>query len=123
MMGWIVPVLVGFGTGILSAWGVGGGTLLLLMMTLFLGVDQVTAQGINLLYFLPTAGAGLLFHRKNGLLDKQVIRHAVPVGVAAAAAAAWLATAVDTAFLRKPFGLFLLYTGISMLWQAKGQKK
>jgi len=123
MMQWVIPVLVGFGTGILSAWGVGGGTLLLLIMTLFLGVDQVTAQGINLLYFLPTAGAALLFHRKNNLLDKQVIRHAVPAGVLSAAAAAWLATAVDTAFLRKPFGLFLLITGIGMLRQKKGQKK
>ena len=43
------PALVGFFTGILSAWGIGGGTLLLLVMTLFLGVDQLSAQGINLL--------------------------------------------------------------------------
>ena len=123
MMQWLISVLAGFVTGILSAWGVGGGTLLLLIMTLFRGVDQVTAQGINLLYFLPTAGAGLLFHRKNGLLDKQVIRHAVPMGILTAAAAAWLATAMDTQLLRKPFGLFLLFTGISMLCQTKAQKK
>lgn len=123
MTQWIIPMLVGFGTGILSAWGVGGGTLLLLIMTLFLGVNQVTAQGINLLYFLPTAGAGLLFHRKNGLLDKQVIRHAVPTGILAAAATAWLATAADTDFLRKPFGLFLLFTGTAMLFQKNRQKK
>ena len=56
MTDWLLPALAGFGTGILSAWGVGGGTLLLLLMTLFLGVDQTQAQGINLLYFLPTAG-------------------------------------------------------------------
>lgn len=123
MTQWVIPVLAGFGTGILSAWGVGGGTLLLLIMTLFLDVDQVTAQGINLLYFLPTAGAGLLFHRKNGLLDKQVIRHAVPVGIFTAAATAWAATSVDTAFFRKPFGIFLLFTGITMLQQKKKQKK
>ena len=55
MTDWLLPALAGFGTGILSAWGVGGGTLLLLLMTLFLGVDQTQAQGINLLYFLPTA--------------------------------------------------------------------
>ena len=61
MTEWVLPLAVGTATGILSAWGVGGGTLLLLVMTLFLGVDQRTAQGINLLYFLPTAGAGLLF--------------------------------------------------------------
>ena len=123
MMQWIIPVLAGFGTGILSAWGVGGGTLLLLIMTLFLGVDQATAQGINLLYFLPTAGMGLLFHRKNGLLDKQVIRRAVPVGLPAAAVAAWLANAVDVTILRKPFGVFLLFVGMTTLWQTKAQKK
>ena len=123
MMQWIIPVLAGFGTGILSAWGVGGGTLLLLIMTLFLGVDQTTAQGINLLYFLPTAGMGLLFHRKNGLLDKQVIRRAVPAGLPAAAVAAWLANAVDVTILRKPFGVFLLFVGMTTLWQTKAQKK
>ena len=72
MREWILPVLFGFGTGILSAWGVGGGTLLLLCMTLFLGVDQREAQAINLLFFLPTAGVSLIFHAKNGYLDGPV---------------------------------------------------
>ena len=62
MRDWLLPLAAGFSTGILSAWGVGGGTLLLLIMTLFLGVDHTTAQGINLLYFLPTAGVSLFFH-------------------------------------------------------------
>ena len=44
MTAWLLPLAVGFATGILSAWGVGGGTLLLLCMTLLLGVDQRTAQ-------------------------------------------------------------------------------
>ena len=123
MTDWLLPLAVGFGTGILSAWGVGGGTLLLLIMTLFLGVDQTTAQGINLLYFLPTAGVSLFFHRKNGLLDKNVIRQAVPAGLAAAAAGALLATAVDVTLLRKPFGVFLLYSGVMMLRQNRKQKK
>ena len=123
MTAWLLPLLAGFGTGILSAWGVGGGTLLLLVMTLFLGVDQTTAQGINLLYFLPTAGVALLSHRRNGLLEKDVVKAAVPTGLAAAAAAAWVATAVDVAVLRKPFGLFLLYSGVMMLRQSGKQKK
>ena len=107
MTEWLLPLLVGVGTGILSAWGVGGGTLLLLIMTLFLGVDQRTAQGINLLYFLPTAGAGLLFHRKSGLLDRDALRPA--------ALAAWAATAIDTELLRKPFGIYLLVMGVVTL--------
>ena len=83
MTAWVLPLLVGTATGILSAWGVGGGTLLLLAMTLFLGVEQRTAQGINLLYFLPTAGAGLLFHRRSGLLERPVLRRTVPWGLGA----------------------------------------
>ena len=118
-MHFLLPLLIGFGTGILSAWGVGGGTLLLLCMTLFLGVDQSTAQGINLLYFLPTAGMGLYWHRKNGLLEKGVLRQAIPLGTVAAIAAAWIATSVDTAVFRKPFGVYLLVTGVMTLFQTK----
>lgn len=122
-MHFLLPLLIGFGTGILSAWGVGGGTLLLLCMTLFLGVDQATAQGINLLYFLPTAGMGLIWHRKNGLLEKGVLRQAIPLGTAAAIAAAWIATSVDTAVFRKPFGVYLLLTGVMTLFQTKKSDK
>ena len=115
MTDWLLPLAVGTGTGILSAWGVGGGTLLLLVMTLLLGVDPAAARGINLLYFLPTAGAGLLFHRKSGLLEKKVLRQAVPCGLLAAAAGAWVAAAVDVETLRRPFGIYLLITGLMML--------
>ena len=79
----MLPALAGFFTGILSAWGIGGGTLLLLVMSLFLGVDQITAQGINLLYFLPTAAMALVQHRKNGLLDAPVLGGAIPWGLPA----------------------------------------
>ena len=114
---WLLPLAVGFATGILSAWGVGGGTLLLLCMTLLLGVDQRTAQTINLLYFLPTAGMGLLSHGKSGLLEKPVLRSAVPAGLTAAALAAWLSFSVDTELLRRPFGVYLLAAGIYTLLQ------
>ena len=122
-MHFLLPLLIGFGTGILSAWGVGGGTLLLLCMTLFLGVDQSTAQGINLLYFLPTAGMGLIWRRKNVLLEKDVLRQAIPLGTVAAIAAAWIATSVDTSVFRKPFGVYLLLTGVMTLFQTKKSDK
>jgi len=112
---WILPLLCGFGAGVISAWGVGGGTLLLLVMTLFLGVEQRTAQGINLLFFLPTAASALLCHWRSGYLDKPTLRAAVPPAVLAAAAGAWLATALDVELLRRPFGVYLLLSGVSLL--------
>ncbi len=121
MTDWLFPALCGLVTGILSAWGIGGGTLLLLCMTLFFGVEQQTAQAINLLYFLPTAGISLFAHRKNGYLDKAVLRAAIPAGVVCALIAAVVTTALDSTVLRKPFGLFLLYAGLSILFE-KPQK-
>ena len=118
-MSMLLPFVCGLGAGILSAWGVGGGTLLLLVMTLFLGVDQETAQGINLLFFLPTAAGALICHWRNGLLDKPTLRATIPTAMAAALLGAWLATAINIDLLRKPFGIYLLASGILMLLPKK----
>ena len=122
MAEWVIPFLAALGTGVLSSWGVGGGTLLLVCMTLLLGVDHREAQVINLLFFLPTAGVSLFFHRKNGFLDRETWRDAAPVGAAAALAGALISLAVDVSLLRKPFGLFLLYSGGSMLLSARKKR-
>ena len=119
MTEYLLPFLCGLGASIISAWGVGGGTLLLLVMTLFLGVDQRTAQGINLLFFLPTAISALVCHAKGGYLDKPTLKAAIPVAVLAAALGAWLATAIDVDLLRKPFGVYLLLSGLSLIWPSK----
>ena len=119
MSGFWIPLLAGAATGVLSAWGIGGGTLLLLVMSLLLGVEPRTAQGINLLYFLPTAGMGLLYHRKNGLLDRELLRRTVPWGLLAAAGGALLASIIDVTLLRRIFGIYLLAAGVSMLLPSK----
>jgi len=111
----MISFLCALGAGILSAWGVGGGTLLLLVMTLFLGVDQQTAQGINLLFFLPTAAGALVCHWKHGDLDRPALRRAAPAAVGMALLGAWLAAAINTDALRRPFGVYLLASGVLML--------
>ena len=40
-----------FLTGILASMGLGGGMILILYMTLIAGMEQLTAQGVNLLFF------------------------------------------------------------------------
>ena len=95
MSGWLIPLLVGAATGVLSGFGVGGGTLLLVYMTTLAGLDQHLAQGINLLCFLP---AGLTAR------------------LLCAALASWAATALDVDLLRKLFGGFLILIGLSELF-------
>lgn len=119
MKEFVLPFLLSAATGVLSGWGVGGGTLLLLSLTLFLGVDNSTARIINLLTFLPAAGLSLWFHRKHGRIDTALLVRTILPGIAAALLAALVSTAVDASLLRKPFGLFLLYCGLSMLRGAR----
>lgn len=120
MSGWIGAVAAGVLTGILSGFGVGGGTLLLVYMTLIAGLDQRLAQGINLLYFLPAGLMALPAHVKNGYIEKAALVSAIGAGLVCAAGAAWVATAVDTGLLRKCFGVFLILIG---LWELVGRKK
>ena len=63
------------------------------------------------------AAAALPAHHKNGLLEKKAILPAIFAGLAAAGLAAWISTGLDTRLLRKLFGLFLLYVGITQLVQ------
>ena len=119
MSTWVIPALAGAATGVLSGFGIGGGTLLLIYMTAFAGVGQTLAQGINLLYFLPTAATALPSHLKNGYVDKKTALPAIAAGLAGTALAAWAATGLDVDLLRKCFGVFLLYIGVTELFRKK----
>lgn len=121
MSTWLIPLVAGAATGVLSGFGIGGGTLLLIYMTSLAHLDQDLAQGINLLYFLPTAATALFYHKKNGYLKKEAARPAILWGLVGTASAAWLATALDVEVLRKCFGVFLLFVGLHELFRKKAK--
>ena len=60
---------IGFFSGIISGMGIGGGTILIPALLFLTEVNQQQAQGVNLIYFIPTAVVALITHRKNGTLD------------------------------------------------------
>ena len=108
--------------GILSAFGIGGGSLLMVWMSAVLCLPQKTAQGINLLYFLPTAAAALIFHAKNRLLCWRAIIPAASAGCLCAVLGVFAASGIDTQLLRKLFGGFLILVGLEEIF-FKGLKK
>ena len=117
MKEWIIAALAGAATGVLSGFGVGGGSLLLIYMTSFAGVPQTLAQGVNLLYFLPTAATALPAHLKNGYVEKGALLPAIAAGLVCSALTAWAATALDVEVLRKCFGGFLILIGLRELFR------
>jgi len=115
-------LVVGLATGILSGFGVGGGSLLMLYLTMFAGVQQFAAGGINLLYFIVCAPAALYSHIKNKLVDKQAVLWCTLAGLPVSAAAALLAARIDVRLLRRGFGLLLLYIGVRELRAGKEKR-
>ena len=113
----LIAALAGAAAGVLSGFGVGGGSLLLIYMTSFAGVPQALAQGINLLYFLPTAATALPAHFKNGYVEKRALLPAIGAGLACSALTAWAATALDVEVLRRCFGVFLIIIGLRELFK------
>ncbi len=122
MSGFWISALAGLVCGVLSGLGIGGGTLLMVWMTALAGLEQRTAQGINLLYFLPAAICALLFHIKNRLIRWDIVLPAALAGAAAAALTAWLGTKLDTSLLRRLFGGFLLLVGLRELFYPRAKK-
>ena len=101
--------------GFLSGLGIGGGSLLLLWLTLVLGRDPYEARLINLLFFLPSAAVASWFHWKDqSLLVKQILPAAL-CGCVGAALGSILWHALPVAALKKLFGLLLIVTGIREL--------
>lgn len=115
--------VAGLVCGVLSGLGIGGGTLLMVWMTAVMDMEQRMAQGINLLYFLPTAVCALIFHIKNRLIRWRVVLPAAITGCLSAAGAALLATSVDASLLRKLFGGFLIFVGLTELFGAHARDK
>ena len=121
-MEFIINAAAGALTGIITGFGIGGGTLLILYLTLFGGASQLTAQGINLLYFIPTAGSALFAHIKNKLIVWRAVIFAGGAGVAATIIAAIAAGKLDMELLRRFFGGFLILIGISELFRKSDKK-
>lgn len=112
-----IPVIIIVGTvlGVLAGLGIGGGSILILWLTLILHIPQQAARSINLLFFLPSAVIACIFRWRQGTLDFKKVLPAMIAGCLSAGFFSLLAALVDTEVLRKPFGIILLLTGLREL--------
>ena len=112
----LLPLLAGTVLGFLTGLGVGGGSLLILWLTVVLHMPQAEARLLNLLFFLPSAVISCLFRWRQGTLQVGKVLPAIIAGCAAAGAFSFLSGMLDTAVLKKLFGGLLLITGLRELF-------
>lgn len=111
----MVKFLVGAVLGFLSGLGVGGGSLLLLWLTLVVGEPQETARVMNLMFFLPCAFVATLFRWKQSKPDWRLALSAVSAGLIGALLGNLLGPMLDRELLKKALGVLFLLTGIREL--------
>ncbi len=104
----MLEFLTGIISGIISGTGMGGGTVLILILSVFMGIDQHIAQATNLVFFIPTSISAIVTTIKEKLINWKV---GVPVaisGIIGAIIGAKISVNMDVKHLKKYFGYFLI---------------
>ncbi|MCD7729013.1 MAG: sulfite exporter TauE/SafE family protein [Clostridia bacterium] len=109
-------------SGLLGGMGMGGGTILIPALTIFLGVEQHVAQAANLFAFLPMSLISLKVHAGNGLVQKNGILSIIIPAVIVSSAGAAIAAFIPSEALQKLFGAFLVALAIKQLYDLKKLK-
>lgn len=119
----MMEIIVGALSGIIASMGLGGGFVLLIWLTLFQDVPQRTAQGINLLFFLPTALISIILHSRAKLIDKKLVLSLIPGGIIGAVLGTIGSQALGNELLRKLYAVFLLAFGLRELFRKSPTQK
>ena len=116
-------IIAGLAGGLIGGTGMGGGTLLIPVLTLLCGFSQHAAQATNLISFIPMAAASLAVHAKNGLLRLRYLPSIALPAAFASVVASFAAMSVNGEMLRTIFGWFLIAVGVWRLAETIFTKK
>lgn len=108
----VVDTLVSLLIGVLAGLGVGSGGLLIVYMTAVDGMDQLSAQGLNLAVFVFALGAAVIVHLHRRRLSLPILGFVVAFGAAGACVGSLLAAISPVALLRVGLGGLLLLMGV-----------
>lgn len=104
----MIEIITGIIAGSISGLGMGGGTILILVLSNFVGLEQHIAQATNLVFFIPTAISAIIVNLKQKLINIKLALIIILSGAIGAVIGSELATNIDASSLKKFFGVFLL---------------
>ena len=109
-------ILIGLVSGIVSGTGMGGGTILIFLLTFFMGIEQHMAQATNLIFFIPTSIVAILVNIKNKNVDLKLAIIISIFGILGAIIGANISLHTDVNILKKCFGVFLAIVAINEIY-------
>lgn len=112
----MLEILIGAFSGIFSGIGMGGGTILIFLLTTFGKMEQHIAQATNLLYFIPTAISAIIVNYRDKNIDLKLAKEISIFGIIGAVIGAMISVNIDVEKLRKLFGIFLTIIAIHEIY-------
>ena len=109
-------ILIGTFSGIFSGIGMGGGTILIFLLTTFAGLEQHIAQATNLIYFVPTAISAIIVNYRDKNIDTRLAKYISIYGIIGAIIGALISINLDVQKLRKFYGIFLAIIAIHEIY-------
>ena len=107
----IIDLLAGVASGVLGAMGLGGGAVLLIYLALFKDVNQFSAQGINLIFFIPIAIFSVIMYAIKKQIKWKTVLWLVVAGLIGAGVGVWVSKVIGTKIVAKIFGGLLSVAG------------
>lgn len=98
--------------GMFTGTGMGGGTILILLLSVFSNLNQHSSQAINLIFFILTTISAIFVNMKGKIIDFKISFQIIIYGIIGALIGSKIAIKVDSGNLRKYFGFFLAIIAI-----------
>lgn len=105
----MLEIIFGLIAGIVTGLGMGGGTILILLLSLFMDMEQHIAQATNLVFFIPTSLAAIMINLKQKNVDLKVAILISFFGIIGAMIGAVISENITSEELRKYFAIFILF--------------
>ncbi len=112
----IAALLAGLFSGIIGGMGLGGGAVLIIYLTVFKNTEQLQAQGINLLFFIPIATLAVIIYAFKKQIKWRVTLPLALGGIVGAIGGFFLTDIIGGNFTAKLFGGFLILLGVKELF-------
>ena len=112
----MLDILYGIIAGMMTGAALGGGTILILLLTNFSGIEQHIAQATNLIFFIPTSIVAIIVNIKNKNINLKLATIISIFGILGAIIGANLAVHTNVKELRKYFGIFLFIIAVHEIY-------
>lgn len=113
----MLAILFGFIAGIVTGLGMGGGTILILLLSLFMGLEQHIAQATNLVFFVPTSLAAIIINLKQKNVNLKIAVIISIFGIIGSMIGSIISEKVSSDMLRKWFAIFVFIIALHEVYE------